>query len=432
MQDDFLPADCSDSQQYFHEAALLVSRFWWLINFKWTDIFLRDVIGNIPDDWKRYILTLDVKQIQDMMYKMQAPAGAPLTLQKFVKSCQNYSLRLRWTTHTTPIPPDLRQNRFSDKKLRESLSLAAYVCRICSDQYPDFKTKVTLVDIGSGLGYVSSELSLKGFDVVGVDCRQHLVDKCNEYCEKMGTSAGLRFVHHRVDGSIESQQFLKSLVPDDRIGVLLGLHCCGDLLHHVINLLTNSNRFSSLFCVTCCYHLISKDGFPRSQSFRTTCRQTNLSFDHISLRVGCQPTPWKWAEDLGAESMLMYAKSSTFRAVLEEVLVQTDYEWKKPKCHMKKSSDFEGYVKEVTVGFAPQMRDKAERLLHATIQKRDPQTNTVMVLKILQTIMQPVMESLIVYDHVVKLREAGLSSFAVQVFSQLISPRNTLIVSSKK
>lgn len=427
-EEDGLPAGCSDSNQYFEDMAQLVSRFWWLINFKWTDIFLHDVVGKMPADWRRFLLSLGVKEIQDMLFQMQAPDSAPLQFQKFVESCKNCALRLRWTLYTTPVPVNLKQNGFSDKKLRESLSLASYVSRLCEQRFPDFKNCLTLVDIGCGLGYVSSDLNKKGFHVVGVECRQHLVDSCN----KRMKSDNLRFVQHRVDGSGESQQFLQSLVPDGRDGVLLGLHCCGDLLDHIIDLFIRSERFSSLFCVTCCYHLIDKEGFPRSQACRSACAKENLSFDHISLRVGCQPTPWKWAHDLTHDSMLMYAKSSTFRAVLEEALVQTDYRWKKPKCHMKKSLDFENYVQQIIVGFDPQVRDIAERLLNETIQKRECETHNVMALKILQTIIQPVMESLIVYDHVIKLREAGHSSFAVQAFSQLISPRNTLIVSSKK
>jgi hypothetical protein len=425
---DCLPDESANSQLYFEAAAQLVSRFWWLINFKWTDIFLKDIIGKIPQEWMQFLLTLDVRQIQEMMYTMQVPASAPKCLKQFVDSCKSNALRLRWTLHTYPIPADFKQNRYSDKKLRESLSLAEYVSSVCMEQHPDFRTRLTLVDIGCGLGYVSSDLNRKGFDMVGVECRQHLVDSCN----KRMKSDTLRFVQHRADGSSESQTFLESLVPDDRIGVLLGLHCCGDLLDHIINLFIKSDRFCRLFTVTCCYHLIDENEFPRSRALDVVCEKERLSFDHISLRVGCQLTPWKWSNDLSPESMLMYAKSSLFRAVLEEVLVQTDYQWKKPKCHMKKSDDFDDYVHQVVVGFAPELREKAEYLLRDVFRKRKSQTEAVMVLKMLQTLIQPVMESLIVYDHVVKLREAGHSCFAVQVFSQLISPRNTLIVASKK
>lgn len=143
-------------------------------------------------------------------------------------------------------------------------------------------------------------------------------------------------------------------------------------------------------------------------------------------------TPWKWSYDLTAQSMEEHAQRSAFRAMLEQVLVQTDYQWKKPKCHMKKSTDFSDYVKQVIVGFAPEMRGRAESLLHSVIKERECETRNVMVLKLLQTIIQPVVESLIVYDHVVKLREAGLTCSPVQVFSQLVSPRNTLIFASKK
>ena len=363
-----------------------------------------------------------------MLLTMEVEEDCPESFIKFLRLCKELSIRLKWSQHSTPIPPFTQVNRTSVKKLQESINFGHFIADFCFNHFSeeDIK-KTTVVDIGCGLGYVSSQLYKKGFHVIGVDARPDLCVTANS---RIGTDR-MSFVHHFVSDSQETQEFIDNLVPEGNNGVIIALHGCGDLLDHVINLFCRSKRFKGLFCVTCCYHKIDKKKFPRSDLFRESCQEHGLRFDPVSLRSACQKTPISWTIGLTAESLDIHSKSAAFRGILEEVQIQTNYSWKKTKSRMKKTNDLQDYVDQAILGFPVEKRTEALKLLQETITKHQDKLNRVKTLKILQTLIQPIVESVVVLDHVVKLREQELKATAAQVFSQNISPRNTAVIALK-
>jgi len=138
-----------------------------------------------------------------------------------------------------------------------------------------------------------------------------------------------------------------------------------------------------------------------------------------------------WTIGLTEQSLDIHTKSAAFRAILEEVQVETNYSWKKVKSRMKQTNHFQDYIDQAILGFPSDTRALALNLLQETVDKRRQTLDKVKALKILQILIQPVVESVVVFDHIVKLRENGIQSKGEQAFSQLISPRNTVIIGIK-
>lgn len=428
MMDVELTADLEDGQVFFEEACKFLSHFWWLIDFKWIDIFIKRIIYEVPDDWHEYLNAVDIPALKKLLLNMEADGSCPETFQEFLRKCKAFSIRLRWPQHSTAIPDTERINRTSVKKLRESINFGHFIADFCTGRVnPEEIDKLTVIDVGCGLGYVSSQLHKRGFRVVGIDARPELCETANK---RIGDER-MSFVHHFITDSIETQQFIEDLVPPGNRGILIALHGCGDLLDHVLNLFSRSEKFVGLFCVTCCYHKICKDKYPRSKCLDESSSKHNLEFDPVNLRAACQKTPLSWTTELTQESLDIHTTSAAFRAMMEEVQVETNYAWKKTKSRMKQTNDVKDYVDQALPGFPEDVRQHALQLLQETIDKRIGSLDRVRTLKILQILIQPVIESVVVFDHVMKLRELGFKSNGVQVFSQIISPRNTAVIAFK-
>jgi 2-polyprenyl-3-methyl-5-hydroxy-6-metoxy-1,4-benzoquinol methylase len=424
-----LTDEVSKGRIYLEEATEFLKEFLWLIDFKWIDIFLNDIIHNIPNEWHDFLSNVETPHLKELMDTMSSnDERCPQSFRTFLHRCKLLSVRLEWPQHSTPIPHSAKANKTSVKKLRESINFGEFIAGFCSSRFTQEElNKTVIIDIGCGLGYVSSQLRDKGFRVIGVDARPELCESANR---RIGDEL-MSFVHHFVSETRETRQFIENLIPAGYKGILIALHGCGDLLDRIINLFIQSEKFKGLFCVTCCYHKISKMNYPRSESLRSSSSRHDLSFDPVNMRSACQKTPQSWTSELTADILEVHTVSAAFRAILEEVQVQTNYIWKKTKSRMKQSSNIHNFVGQALLGFPEEMRNDALCRLQDTIERRKDSLDRVRTLKILQILIQPVVESVIVFDHIIKLREHGLKSGGAQVFSQIISPRNTAVIAMK-
>ena len=118
--------------------------------------------------------------------------------------------------------------------------------------------QIKVVDMGSGKGYLTFALydflSKKGLNtqVVGVEFRPDLVDKCNAVAEKCGFNQ-LKFV----EGTIDSYK-------DSGIDLLIALHACDTATDDAIykGLIANSKY---VICAPCCHKQLRKS--TKGQSF---------------------------------------------------------------------------------------------------------------------------------------------------------------------
>lgn len=414
------------SDDYFSQIASLFKEYHWLLKFKWTEIFTDDVISSVPRDWQIFLDKLDANQLRKMMIHNETDLiqdACPTSLKNFINKCNDLAIRLRWPSFDIPVDVDVREHRTSVKKINEVKHVSEIMDEVLRKRFGD--DLPVIIDIGCGLGYLTKKLSSKGYKLIGIDARGDLCVKASS------NDNSSQFVEMFIDDSPECLNTILSLIPPNKKAVLIGLHSCGDLLQHIISLFSKSSYFVGFFCVTCCYHKIDENKFPRSLDFRIQADEQSLEFNPVILRVGTQRTPISWCHELSETSLDAHTKSASFRGILQEVIESKPFTWKKQRSKMRLHNNFSGYIEQVIKGFKAEEREEARRLLETQTSKRSAYASQVRSLKILQTIIQPVVESAIVYDHLKHLKEIGLESYAIQSFSQIISPRNLLVISMK-
>lgn len=429
-----------NASQYFQQVSKILSEFWWLLDFKWTHLFVDNILTNIPRDWNDFLDSFTHSQIYFMMKQMTIPpelsTNVPESFKKFLDDCRHLSLRLEWPMIESPavvamthVKPSARKYQ-SPMKHRESESLAYFVKRLVeSTELLDFhqRSRLTILDIGCGLGYISGKLNEEGFKVIGIEAQKDLVITASK------RNTNVKYIQRMIDDSPENIQFLTHLLRDecgnDGKVLMIGLHTCGDLLSYMMNIYTEVDQIIGLACITCCYHKISAHAFPRSQLFSKIANDYCLKFNPVAMRVGCQCTPSKWAEDI--ENLPKHTLAAFSRSILEEMLVLKRISWNRIRCKLKLASTLPEYLDQILPGFDVDAQDGVINTWNSLLSTRSCQLNQVKNLKILQTLIQPVTETVILMDHCVRLCEMSLPSCVYQVYSQLISPRNTLLLSLK-
>lgn len=190
-----------------------------------------------------------------------------------------------------------KQNRFMNlKKQYEVDHMSKFVGTLCRKQ-----EIFTIVDIGSGRAYLSSQLSSSLFDnkfnVIAIDSSQSNVESSLKRVDIMKRKT-LVFSENNNETEkfktfsqfIQSSTELHDLVLENTQNkienenyALVGLHSCGNLSNSIMNLFLNNQKSSrKLLCnVACCYNLLnekySKD-FLSNHDFK----KTNIKLDDSS------------------------------------------------------------------------------------------------------------------------------------------------------
>lgn len=171
------------------------------------------------------------------------------------------------------------------------------LCSLKELKYFHFKLKFQnfffqIVDVGSGRGYLSTQLSyIYDLNVIAIDSSKNYVSSSMKRLDKMKKQTNLQIdsikinnKYHTFNEYISTNVNLNKLIKD-RLGIemseygLIGLHSCGNLSNSPIDLyLNNLNQNAGisetgdgiccLLCnVSCCYHLIDEKYAPIEYSF---------------------------------------------------------------------------------------------------------------------------------------------------------------------
>lgn len=115
-----------------------------------------------------------------------------------------------------------------------------------------YKRKITIVDMGSGKGYLTFALhdflSKKGwfdFEITGIELREDMVTKCNSVAKELGAE-NIKFVKQRVEDF------------KGRIDVLIALHACDTATDDAIHKGITADS-SLIICAPCCHKQVRKD-----------------------------------------------------------------------------------------------------------------------------------------------------------------------------
>jgi len=116
----------------------------------------------------------------------------------------------------------------------------------------DFKGDFTVVDMGAGKGYLTfalydylQNISKRNPNIIGVELRKELVEKCNIISQKSSFEK-LRFI----EGSIKKADI-------DKIDVLIALHACDTATDDAIYRGVNAGA-KVIICAPCCHKQIRK------------------------------------------------------------------------------------------------------------------------------------------------------------------------------
>ncbi|KAH8857798.1 RRNAD1-like [Schistosoma japonicum] len=213
---------------------------------------------------------------------------------------------------------------------------------------PNYKFPLTIVDIGSGLGYLSnyiaySFIKMYGDDsftkpkIISIECNESLHLKAltnlthfdSVFQVKSLNSMVERLLFRVESSNLDLLQTKLSHLIADRNYLLLGLHCCGDLSQSMIELFHKDCSAQIILLVGCCYHKMTLDRFPMSVYLRKNMLNCDIAFiekciSTATLRLACQHSPLTWLNwtevDANKHRIRLLA-----RIILDMILIKCDY-----------------------------------------------------------------------------------------------------------
>ncbi|XP_061174710.1 probable methyltransferase-like protein 25 [Saccostrea echinata] len=223
--------------------------------------------------------------------------------------------------------------------------------------------------------------------------------------------------------------------------LLIGLHCCGDLTPAMLKVYSEVTFVKGLCCVSCCYHRMTKCGtkyvhFPMSKDAEATMSKFDLRPTVPFLRLAAQETRSRW-KTLSEDSHHSHTKAVAYRALLEICAYKENTECNKLFRRIateKDFSDFESYVDKILTRCEFTSRQGKESIkdnLNFLYEEYKGKFPYIEVITVLQVILQPLIERLIIQDRAVWLLENGQNAHLMPVFDDVISPRNVALCSTK-
>ncbi|RDD47557.1 Protein RRNAD1 [Trichoplax sp. H2] len=292
--------------QYLQDVVDIVAQFEWIYNFKVVDFFKERIWEKIPEEWQQPLLQLSY---EDLKYIPQGRVKEfwPESLQNFIAKVAALAMprEPNQNIDKAEIQDDIGLGMIP-KKRHEVESMASFIAKMCENYGCE-----TVVDIGSGLGYLGQVLnSLYKMKIVGLDSNSQrsesaitrnvkVISKRNASLSTWNGSRpqDINSITLRISGDTQSYQELTRLVEDLSInhtnnskglycpiGVnkkstrddnceavasfpnqnqenltipicFAGLHCCNDLTPNILHYVGEHCPFSALLvCVGCCYH----------------------------------------------------------------------------------------------------------------------------------------------------------------------------------
>nr|CAH8861509.1 unnamed protein product [Trichobilharzia regenti] len=181
-------------------------------------------------------------------------------------------------------------------------------------------TAITLVDIGSGLGYLPNYVGyrlLQSYDhlsgknqqlkVISIECDEKLHCKALKNLQVYDSiqqtkplSSVIERILFRVElSNLDLLQTKLHQLSCNQNYLLTGLHCCGDLSQSIIELFHKDETAKILLLVGCCYHKMTVEKFPTSDYLREAMVNCDSTFirkciSPATLRLACQHSPLIW------------------------------------------------------------------------------------------------------------------------------------------
>lgn len=465
-----------EAQQKTEQLSNLISTYKFLIDSPLVKFFQDDVWSYVEDlGWSEWLLDLTDEELKllpalDLVRDNNLIVSFPDSLKNFVLKCQRNSLGF-----SNPFPMEQSKNftkfGMSLKKQHEVHFMGDAVRSILNNN--DNNTIKQVIDFGSGKGYLPEYIALtSNAKVLGLDCEpintagavernalmerlwypQHVKDN-KGYVEKL---AKIELTHYlpitlRLDESHATPRFMKMMLEKsgdflkEQNTILVGLHACGNLSALLLQTFLESTSLSAIMSVGCCYHLIeqrevglhhlrevysiqpplksdSVTSYPLSQYNQ----KKPLYFSRNSLNLASQ------APERMVDSNKLPDRNIFYRAVLQ-VLLHDHFLPNKENVGSSatKEKDFVNYTRAALNKLKLDHTTLNDETIVSYLNKYTTAERKLYVFYQLRTVMTRVIESMILMDRLLYLREQGTSCEIYNLFDPVKSPRCYVIAASK-
>lgn len=383
-------------------------------------------------------------------------------VKRFFKGCHQLQLPRDCIIESTKLSKDIKLG-MNAKKVVEVENLATKIDEICKRDGISH-----ILDLGCGQGYLSSALAYHyNYNVVGYD---------QDICQTTGAAQRSKRIYNllghrkiKVTGSLEfitEKMTIKDNYEtvfnvifnsyphlENKRWLICGLHCCGDLSSTMIRSFQNhlsckyqKASVAALVSLGCCYQMLTekcvenrnpqtKNGFPLSTA------ASSLYLGLNTRMVACQATK-RWSVDF--EDFAESIRRLYYRACLEKLL--KDQGIKTPTMDianalLPNASGERGIKKlSVTEYSDPILYTTAalKRLgstksipdgtILATFDWHQSSIKEIQAIWTCRTLLGDVVESLILIDRYLFLKENGMHAEICSIVDPSISPRNMAII----
>lgn len=262
----------------------------------------------------------------------------PLTLKTFFTHLDE----LRPNIYTDLFHPNNQNTKISGvnpKKLHEINKLSLEIHNLLSTVSATTENTI-LIDLGSGLGYLSEFINQKyGYKVLGLEADAERVQTASNRQRKLFPHSinHVHFVQHFIN-DIESIAFIENEL-DHRFSInsktryaLIGLHACADLTIVALRLYLFMQNVTTIAIMPCCYHKMNYctgdkkcttfQNIPLSRVMQTAPDSLELWASIINrpfLRLASQQTAARW-KCMSEEEHNKHGQNMFQRALLESIL----------------------------------------------------------------------------------------------------------------
>uniref|UniRef100_A0AAG5DT84 Methyltransferase domain-containing protein n=1 Tax=Anopheles atroparvus TaxID=41427 RepID=A0AAG5DT84_ANOAO len=360
------------------------------------------------------------------------------------------------------------------KKCHEVEVAAAVVASLCTAMATSMVEgsleDIVVIDAGDGKGYLSSRIALEhGIKVLGIDCNEENTSNAEKRRERLKKKIPKAIKKSQ----LEEDEHFSTLLKDDKLDTLYrtttrlidfdtnlielaeeyfpgghqstfclcGLHTCGNLGPNCLRLFDQNPTILGICNVGCCYHLMIEEfvvdefynptkvpgnpgyGFPmsaylRQQRFALGRNARNLAAESIERACSNRENP---SDKLG------------YRALLQVIFLEYG-ERKSHQVGRLKCNGFTDYVRKSVrrLGLEERITMPDESLLELE-HRFSVELEQLKVFYLIRQQFAPVIETLILLDRLLFLRESGYErSFLVKLFEPVVSPRCYSLIALKK
>uniref|UniRef100_A0ACD5ZY45 Uncharacterized protein n=1 Tax=Avena sativa TaxID=4498 RepID=A0ACD5ZY45_AVESA len=315
-----------------HVVNFFKDRLWETVDAEWMECLRGEPVeslfmlpsGCVQDHWP--------SSLQEFLLTARS-----LVLPREQKSPQSFLPNLRVASIGTVLAQGM-----NTKKKHEIETLSAMVDAIARSSGAN-----TVIDVGSGQGYLAQALSFEyQLPVVAIDASSHHASVTNTRAERIKKHYAAKCVEKQqfkvprtVTCHVLSSDTLAAVTLDacqDDHGqhvtktnvpqlVLAGLHACGDLSVNMLRVFVSCEQVQALVSVGCCYNLLSEDcyedtdtcpGFPISKA----AKSSKLFLGKSIRDLACQSAE-RWrnlTKEMALQNFDIHAFRAAFQMVLEK------------------------------------------------------------------------------------------------------------------